>query len=809
MWRWSTELINHIELFDVADLDTALARFEELHPQAARLENAASRADQQNLVYFAARDWDSVTEILADEFYSDDRRPMVEAGIQRGRDVAIANMQATAELGIMFATAYPIATRGERIVLSRARWSGSDQQPDAFHTEALSIVEINTDQRIAARVWFDTNDIDAAFEELDARYLAGEAAAHAPVWQRAIDTLDEANRHEPGPMMTGLAYTDHRRVPFAPGDFGRAVEDLWSLVPDARYRVTKVHALDAHGVVASLIIEGADEHGNELQWARTILLVSDEPRMEVYEESDVDAALAKLEQLTPPASRPENAASRVIERFQTNFAARNWAAIAEISADEIFTDDRRSVVSSGFLRGRDIDSANIRAIADLGTTDLTSTVIATRGERLALAQLRLSGRDQRPEAFRTEMLAIVEIDADNRTAARILFDLDDFDAAIAELEARYLAGEAATHAHAWSAITQSYAVLNRGEIPTTTTDMTDIDHRSLAAIGSGDLKAYLRATFEDSAENRIYIETVHRLTNLGAVVINVAKGTSRAGFYAEWRMICLMTAVGGLIDHGEMYDEADLDTALARFEELHPQAPRLENAASQVAGRFLEHLAAHNWDAMAQMLTAGYVGDDRRRVVGAGLRDGRDAQMTDMRAIADVWITDVTSTVIATRGERLALTHSGYSDRNQGSEAFRTDVLAVGEIDSDGGIVAAVAFDPDDINAAFEELDARYLAGEAAAYARTWSVISGSTQRSTGVNSPRTDAGLGRPSAAPTNWRERSDHQYPCHVGTYPRLQLLHRSRPSAEQPRKPSRPVWYAADRARASTQNGGRSTS
>ena len=38
---------------------------------------------------------------------------------------------------------------------------------------------------------------------------------------------------------------------------------------------------------------------------------------------------------------------------------------------------------------------------------------------------------------------IVEIDADERIAAMVVFDLDDFDAAFAELDARYLAGEAA------------------------------------------------------------------------------------------------------------------------------------------------------------------------------------------------------------------------------------------------------------------------------------------------------------------------------------------------------------------------------
>ena len=90
--------------------------------------------------------------------------------------------------------------------------------------------------------------------------------------------------------------------------------------------------------------------------------------------------------------------------------------------------------------------------ADVGVTNVTSTVIATRGERLALSRARFSGRDQRPEAFQTEVLGIVEINADDRIAARVVFDPDDIDAAFAELDARYLAGEAAAYAHTWSVV---------------------------------------------------------------------------------------------------------------------------------------------------------------------------------------------------------------------------------------------------------------------------------------------------------------------------------------------------------------------
>ncbi len=95
-----------------------------------------------------------------------------------------------------------------------------------------------------------------------------------------MDAIGELNRHERGPMIAGLIYADHRRVPFASGeDFQRGVEEMWALVPDARYRVNAVHALDAHGTVVNLVIEGTDAHGNELQWAQTILFVSDGPRV--------------------------------------------------------------------------------------------------------------------------------------------------------------------------------------------------------------------------------------------------------------------------------------------------------------------------------------------------------------------------------------------------------------------------------------------------------------------------------------------------------------------------------------------------
>ena len=64
---------------------------------------------------------------------------------------------------------------------------------------------------------------------------------------------------------------------------------------------------------------------------------------------------------------------------------------------------------------------------------------------------------------------------------------------------------------------------------------------------------------------------MHRLSDLGAVFTWAGHGTSQEGFEAEWRGINVLTVEGDLINRGEIFDEADIDAALGRFEELQPR----------------------------------------------------------------------------------------------------------------------------------------------------------------------------------------------------------------------------------------------
>ena len=62
------ELVSRFEFFDETDLDAALARFDELS-RPPRLENAASQVGERFWKYFAARDWDAMAEMMADDIF--------------------------------------------------------------------------------------------------------------------------------------------------------------------------------------------------------------------------------------------------------------------------------------------------------------------------------------------------------------------------------------------------------------------------------------------------------------------------------------------------------------------------------------------------------------------------------------------------------------------------------------------------------------------------------------------------------------------------------------------------------------------
>lgn len=720
------DMISRCEIFDEADLDTALARFDDLSRPAKQLENAASQTHKRLETLFAARDWDAISDVLADDIRNDDRRRTVNSGIRPGRKATLEEMSATVEIGVKTMTSDVIAVRGDRLALCRSQTWGRNKGPEAFHTDVFDVFELDADGKVSARVVFDLDDFGAAMAELDARYLAGEAAAHARTLTAMTRAYAALNRREHPATTPDWVNIDHRHgISFPPGHVSALLTN-WLSTPELDNYIAAVHRLDDRGGVVTSVTHEISREGFQAEWRDICVFTVEEElidRLEVFDEADLEAALARFDHLSRPARLVENAATQTGQRYLALFAAGDWDAMATMLDDNLVYDDRRRVIGAGAQHGRDAQIADMRTVAGLWPATVVATVVATRGARLALMRLRFADRNHGMDAFLTDVVGVLELNSDGLMTSVVFFDTDDIHAALAELDSRYLAGEAAAHSGAWSIIASSYAALNRGEPPLTTPDCVNVDHRRETAFGPGDLTAYLRAGLKLDPSNHVYVREVHRLNASGAVITYAAYETSQGGLDAEWSGIAVFTIEGDLINRTEVFGEVDIDAAVARFELLSQPKRRPENAASRVTQRFLLSFADGDWDAVAEFLAEDFSQHDRRRVVGAGIRHGRTAEITDLQAISQLGIADVTSTLIATRGERLALMRVGFSFRDYGPEGFFGEMLGISEINADQSIVAAVSFDLDDIDAAFEELDTRYVANEAAGHARTWSVI--------------------------------------------------------------------------------------
>src|SRR5262249_56270338 len=104
--------------------------------------------------------------------------------------------------------------------------------------------------------------------------------------------------------------------------------------------------------------------------------------------------------------------------------------------------DRRRMVLLDFDREEFLES--LRGHFTMSVSSRTSELLATRGDRLALFRVRWEGSDRSVGPSEIEWLHLLEVDDRGDRIAGVTLDPDALDAAYAELDDRYAAGEAAS-----------------------------------------------------------------------------------------------------------------------------------------------------------------------------------------------------------------------------------------------------------------------------------------------------------------------------------------------------------------------------
>src|SRR5262249_49818426 len=123
----------------------------------------------------------------------------------------------------------------------------------------------------------------------------------------------------------------------------------------------------------------------------------------------------------------------------------------------------------------------------------------------------------------------------------------------------------------------------------------------------------------------------------------------------------------------------------------------------------------HDWKRLSALIPAGFRSIDRQRF--AQLESDRDPFLEAFRPMFEMFSSSSpTSKLLGTRGDRLALFHGHWIASNELVGPSELDWLSLLEVDERGDPAVLIEFDPGDLDAAYDELDARFAAGEAGPY---------------------------------------------------------------------------------------------
>src|SRR5262249_47745352 len=171
--------------------------------------------------------------------------------------------------------------------------------------------------------------------------------------------------------------------------------------------------------------------------------------VELFDPEDEAAARDRFMELAVLGSRQIgrptlwSTALRVTEAMTPAFNAQDLDTITAFWHPDFTLFDRRRGPSAPPVIGRDVNAANLRAVFDVGLVRQDWEPIAIRGDRLLLRRTRVESESGLVVVF----LEVDEVDDEGLMVRAVTFDDDDLQGALDELDARYMFGEGAPHAH--------------------------------------------------------------------------------------------------------------------------------------------------------------------------------------------------------------------------------------------------------------------------------------------------------------------------------------------------------------------------
>ncbi|MEY2433051.1 MAG: hypothetical protein QOC92_2776, partial [Acidimicrobiaceae bacterium] len=604
-----------------------------------------------------------------------EEQPERAMALLEGRDAATAILENAASRVAFSRVGFRgsvVAVRGRSLCLLH-----STVVADGADSEILEVVEIDADGRLARGDVFDADQLDEAFALLDKRFIAGEARPYASAWSVTVELQRGLSDHD---VARALSYTaddmpfeDHRPVGWgllSRMEWARLYPPVFEQSPDVTWRIIADCDVSPHVAFVHFEMRGTRADGGAfISPMLGLFNIVDGlcRRIDIYVPEDLAAAEARFAELAAAHAELENDASRV-------------------------------------------------AFSGVG---YQGSVVAVRGRRLCLLHSTVTevGRD-------SEVLEVVEIDDTHCVTRRIVFDCEHRDEAFALLDERFLAGEAAPFASTWRGGLAVVDGMNRHDLDAiraaTNDDVVLHDHR-LVGWGSLEKDEYLAlypSIYDEVPDVRWLVLRELGLSERGAFAELDMCGTRPDGGTVSSPRLSVFEVRDGRCSRLDIYSPEDRAAAERRFAELTGAQAVFENAASRLGAATIARMFEGDWEGLARLFSDDVVICDHRPLVGGADVLGRAAATNGLRTLVELGVTEFSHRVLAVRGQRLCLTHSTVNAGDSGDE-----VLELDELDESGLEIRSDTFAYDQLDEAFALLDERFLAGEGAAHATKWRVL--------------------------------------------------------------------------------------
>jgi hypothetical protein len=548
---------------------------------------------------------------------------------------------------------------------------------------------------------WETDRLRDAVADLDQRYLAALSSSDRALWQDYHAFADALGTHDVGAITAVLApggtYHDYRPMSFGVLDWPALLATyppLFDEVPDVWMVWNEVHAIQPGIGYVRVEIRG-QRAGGELVVPMRVVAEHDDAglitRLNVFALEDRAAADARFAELSASARRRTPIEECYAETW-VHARAGDWDAYRRLLNPDVTFEDRRAIVGGPIRVGADAMIEVMRAVIEAEVTDRQVSLIASRGERLALVHALYAVGDAE-----VEFLQVAELDDEQRFVHLVSLEVDRRDEAFAELDARsgddprsrtLEALHDALDAHdvgALAAVVSEDVVCS--EHPLT-------DRRPL--VGSEYLDA-CATRFTAEPDARWAITAVHAISDRAIFFSHERSGTPRLG---------VAVVEDGRVADLHTYPPEQRADAEARFAELSVAGARLENLASRAVRAGNDVGLAGNEDAVVAGVHPDVVLVDRRPLLGGFTAEGPEAYGQFVSSVFRMGVTSVAIRTIARRGDHLALVHVVHA----GSTAS-LETLQVVQLDEEGRhILRHELFDTSQIDEAIAELDARFLA---------------------------------------------------------------------------------------------------